>query len=134
MEPISTMLLSFILQNPQSVSAGVEKMTRPGTPNVAVMQQSFADFSRGVLNCYHKTARYQVADVIQRQWPRQEQYGATQSAVVRIQYTGVSRARYMMDVAVLAKEDAFRTVVLQDTATIRYSTKCELEQWTDTTK
>lgn len=90
---------------------------------------SIADFSRGVLHCYHRTARYQFADVVQKPWARQGQYGASNSAVIRIRYSGVSGASYEMVVGVLAKEKQVRTAVLQDTAVVPYSKRCQLEEW-----
>jgi hypothetical protein len=96
---------------------------------VAKMQTTFADFSRGVLQCYHRTARYQFADVIQKPWSRQSQYGADNSAVIRIRYVGATGAPYEMVVGVLAKEKQVRTAVLQDNAKIPYSKKCSLEEW-----
>jgi hypothetical protein len=132
-----TLILTFFLNNPQLASnvAGAAKqvtteMTRPGQVDVAKMQQSLVDMSRGVLHCYHKSARFRLVDVMQTPWPRQAQYGAQASAVIRIQYTGVSGASYAMDVAVMAKEKAVRAAVIRDTALIRYNKNCALEEWT----
>ena len=128
MDPI-TLALTFLLQHPNVAASGVEQITRPGTVDVAQMTASFADLSRGILNCYHRTARYQVADVIQKPWGRQTQYGAENSAVIRIRYFGVSNSPYVMIVAVLGKEKLIRTAVLQDNAMVPYSKNCALEQW-----
>jgi len=127
---LAGLALSWMLSNPQTAAAGAAHAIRPGTVDTAVMQQSFADLTRGVLNCYHRTARYVVADVIQAPWDRQAQYSADQSAVVRIVYTGVTGAQYQMFVAILAKQNAVRAAVLGDSARIPYSKQCELEQWT----
>jgi hypothetical protein len=127
---LTALALSWLLQHPQAAASGAAHMTRPGIVDTSAMQQSFADLSRGVLNCYHRTARYVVADVIQAPFDRQAQYAAEQSAVVRITYTGISGAQYQMFVAVMAKQNAVRAAVLADSAAMRYSRKCELEQWT----
>ena len=124
-----SLAFAFLMQHPDLTASGAHQITRPGTVDVAKMQTSFADFSRGVLHCYHRTARYQLANVIQKPWSRQPQYGVENSAVIRIRYFGVSGASYEMTVGVLAKEKQVRTAVLQDTATVPYSKKCQLEEW-----
>lgn len=130
MDPI-TLAFTFLMQNPDKVVAGAQHLTRPGTVDVTQMKTSFADLSRGILTCYHRTARYQLADVLERPWPRQGQYGADNSALIRIQYTGLSASNYRMVVAVLGKGTQIRTTVVDDTAKVPYSKKCELEQWTE---
>ena len=129
MDPVS-LALTFFLQNPEILVSGTKQLTRPGTVDVTQMQQSFADLSREILHCYHRTARYRVADVIESPWSRQAQYGAEKSAVIRIQYVGVTGAPYQMHVAVLGKSDAIRAAVLGDSARVPYSKQCVLEQWT----
>lgn len=129
MDPISA-ALAFFLKNPTMAATVVEKATAPAVVNVDRMHESFADLSRGVLKCYHKTAHYQVADVVQRPWPRQAQYAADNSAVIRIRYTGISASQYEMVVAVMVRNDQVRTAVLADSALIHYNKKCQLEEWT----
>jgi len=67
---LTVIALSWLLQNPQTAAAGTAHAMRPGTVNTAMMQQSFADLTRGVLNCYHRTGRYVFADVCRalRDW------------------------------------------------------------------
>jgi hypothetical protein len=125
-----TLAFTFLMQNPGKAVAGAQHLARPGAVDVAQMKESFADFSRGILNCYHRTARYQIAQVLQSPWTHQDQYRADKSALISIHYSGVSGAQYQMVVAVLAKGSAVRTAVINDTAAIRYSNKCQLEQWT----
>jgi hypothetical protein len=120
---------TFLLQNPDVAVAGANEITRPGTVNVQQMQSSFADLSRQILNCYHRTARYQHADEVERPWSRQTQYGARSSAVIRIQYSGMSKTQYEMTVAVLSKGTQIRTAVIADTAIIPFNKKCQLEEW-----
>jgi len=127
---VISLAFTFLMQNPDAAVAGAQHLSRPGVVDVQQMKASFADLSRGILECYHRTARYQVADVVQKPWVRQAQYGAQESAVIRIQYLGVSGTRYQMVVAVLAKERYIRAAVLHDNALIPYSKKCQLEQWT----
>lgn len=125
-----SLAFSFLLQHPNVATAGAKEIAKPGAVNVSQMQSSFADLSKGILYCYHKTARYRVADVIQKPWERQNQYDAENSAVIHIQYSGLSGAPYQMIVAVLSKGGRLRSAVLQDTAVVPYNKKCELENWT----
>lgn len=119
----------FLLQNPDLAAESAKEIGKPGTVDVAKMKSSFADLSRGILNCYHKTARYQYADVVEKPWARQEQYGATNSALIHIRYAGMSGAKYEMAVAILSKGTQIRSAVLADNAIIPYNKKCQLEEW-----
>ncbi|MEY8689435.1 MAG: hypothetical protein AB9M53_06095 [Leptothrix sp. (in: b-proteobacteria)] len=129
MDPV-TIALTLLLKNPAQTATTVQNATEPGQIDVAKMQGSLADLSRGVLTCYHKTARFNQVDVLQLPWDRQQQYAADNSAVLKIAYQGVSMARYEMAVAVMTKGNAVRTSVLADNAIIPYSKKCKLEEWT----
>ena len=92
---------------------------------------SFADFAKGVLKCYHPTARYQSAAIEKRPWPDQKKYGAKGSALVSIQYVGVSNANYTLAVGVLAKPGAIKTVIQSDTAKVHAYENCELGDWVE---
>lgn len=126
-DPFSLGML--IIKNRAALTETTQQAMRPGQVDSAKLTESFADLSRQILNCYHRTARYQFADPIAANWPRQNQYGATDSVVIRINYEGVTRQRYVMHVAVLAKQNAVRTVVINDNAVMRWSRDCELENW-----
>lgn len=128
MDPVS-IALALLMKHPSETAAALEKATAPAVVDVARMHESFADLSTGILRCYHKTAHYRVSDVIQQPWQRQSQYAADNSAVVRIQYTGLSNSRYEMVVAVMVRKDQVRTAVLADTALVPFNRKCQLEQW-----
>ena len=128
MDPIS-IALTLLMKNPGVVTSAVQGATAPAVVDVAKMQASFADLSRGVLQCYHKTAYYQFSDVVQQPWLRQNQYAADNSVVVRIRYTGLSAARYEMVVAIMVQSDKVRTTVLADNAIIPFNKKCQLEEW-----
>ncbi|MEY8688908.1 MAG: hypothetical protein AB9M53_03390 [Leptothrix sp. (in: b-proteobacteria)] len=119
-----------LLKNQDLTTAAVQNATAPGQVDVAKMHGSLADLSRGVLTCYHKTARFSQVDVVQQPWDRQQQYGADNSAVLKISYQGMTMARYEMAVAVMTKSNAVRTSVIADNAIIPYSKKCKLEEWT----
>jgi hypothetical protein len=91
--------------------------------------QRFADFAKSVLKCYHPTARYQGAAIERRPWAKQKQYGAKGSALVSIEYLGVSNAHYTLVVGVLAKPQTIKTVIASDTAVVKAYENCELADW-----
>jgi hypothetical protein len=129
MDPVS-LALSFFLQNPQLAISATERALAPGTVDVTRMQNSLVDLSRGVLNCYHRTARFGRVDYIGAPFNRQAQYGADKSVVVRIHYAGMGAMnQYQMVVAVMSRDGRVRAAVLGDTATIPYSKRCALEEW-----
>lgn len=128
MDPI-TIAISILMKNPNIAASAVQSATAPGIVDIAKMQGSMADLSKGILTCYHKSANFHQFDVIKAPWERQSQYSAENSAVVRISYTGLTSTQYQMHVAVMAKGTSVRTAVLADTALIPYSKKCRLEEW-----
>jgi hypothetical protein len=120
--------LTMIAPPPQSTKA-----PKKPVPKIATVQQDqrFADFAKGVLKCYHPTARYQGAAIEKRPWPQQAKYGAKSSALVGIDYVGVSNANYKMTVGVLTKPQAIKTVIESDTAKVHAYESCELAEWVD---
>lgn len=132
MDPVS-IALSLLMKNPNLGAAAVgaaQRATAPGIVDVAKMQESVADLARGVLTCYHRSARFRSVDVARGSWSRQAQYGAENSALMRINYQGVTGAKYQMIVAVMAKQDQVRSSVIADNATVPYNKRCQLEEWT----
>ena len=110
--------------------SAAERATAPGTVDVARMQGSLVDLSKGVLFCYHRTARFGTVDYLGAPFNRQSQYGAETSMVVRIQYAGIGAInRYEMVVAIMRKDNMVRAAVLADTASIPHSKRCALEDW-----
>jgi hypothetical protein len=125
--------LDLLMRNPDllhSARPDPAKTAASRTIDMAKMESSFADLSAGVLHCYHETATFHEADVVQQPWTRQAQYAADTSTVVRIRYFGLSNRPHEMLVAVMGKQDQMRTAVVSDTATIRYDRRCKLENWT----
>ena|SRR6218665_226007 len=129
MDPIS-IILALALKNPQATGQALSEANRPGEVDAAQLNSSLIDFSRQTLHCYHKTAQFIDADVVGSPWQNQYKYGAQSSVVIRITFRGAFTGDpYQMVVAAMAKEGAFRTAVLQDTAMIAYNKNCALEQW-----
>ncbi|MBV8503390.1 MAG: hypothetical protein JO006_16925 [Paucibacter sp.] len=128
MFPIA-LLVSALAKNPDLAASAVQTATKPGAVDVAKMQGSLVDLSKGILKCYHHTANFQQTDIVGSPWDRAWQYGAERSAVLRIRFTGLTSARYEMVVAVMAKGDAVRSAVISENSPVHHSGKCELEDW-----
>jgi hypothetical protein len=129
MDPIS-LVVSFFLQNPAMAVSAAERAMTPGSVDVARMQGSLVDMSRGVLHCYHRTARFSRVDYLGAPFARQMQYGADKSMVLRIHYAGMGGINhYQMVVAVMGKDEKVRAAVLGDNAMIPYNKRCALEEW-----
>jgi hypothetical protein len=128
MDPVSLALM-FFLKHPDMATSMAKSTTKPAVVDVEKAKSSFADLSMEILKCYHKTARYELADVLVTPWSRQGQYSAEKSAVIKIQFTGMSSSRYEMQVAVMKQDEKIRTVVLSENTLVPYNKKCQLEQW-----
>ncbi len=127
------LLLTFLMHHPDVVFNAAQQVNEPVRVNKAQLSASFADMSTAVLQCYHKRARYDMADVVQKPWHRQPQYAADRSAVIRIQFTdsAYSTKKRHVWVAVMAKGGKIRAHVVQEDKTgSRADPKCELENWT----
>jgi hypothetical protein len=127
-EPISLILMA-LAKNPEMATSAAQSMTKPGAVDVAKMQGSLVDLSKGVLTCYHKTAKFRQTDIVKTPWERQGQYGAERSAVIKISFSGMSTNKYEMLVAVMVKGNSVRTAVIDENTVIPYSKKCALEDW-----
>jgi len=131
---IDAALLSFAL-----TAVASPPQFPPKSPKKAAMMsvsqvqkdQRFADFARAVLKCYHPTARYQGAAIERRPWTKQKQYAAKGSALVSIEYVGISNAHYTLVVGVLGKPQSIKTVIASDTAVVKAYENCELADWYD---
>lgn len=128
-ETVLFALLQAIQQHPNEAAQIYGRLTSPGVVNAENFQTGIADASAEILKCYHKTARFQTVDIIQAPFERQSQYGADQSLLLRINYMGISGARYFMDVALLTRGDKGKAAVINDTAAIPYSKRCALNDW-----
>jgi len=130
---VETALLAFALTGIATPPQQPPKAPRKPPLKIAQVQKDprFTDFTKAVLNCYHPTARYQGATIVQRPWSRQAEYGAKGSALISIEYLGVSNANYTIVVGVLAKPQSVKTVIRSDTAVVHAYENCELGDWVD---
>ena len=66
MEPVSLLLMT-LMKNPaiaSSAASAVQSLTAPGAVDVSKMQVSLVDLSRGILTCYHKSAKFHQTDIV----------------------------------------------------------------------
>lgn len=134
---MTPLLISAFLQwsmaNPTAIQDAAAAATK--TRKVDTSQfQSFADMSQQILKCYHPTARFQSADMLESPWTRQAQYNATKSSLLEIRFAGISNAKYSMRVGLLEKDGQVKATVIQENTVARASAKCALENWTSTKK
>lgn len=67
MEPVTLALMLFkaAAAHPEAAASAVGHATRPGVIDVQKMQGSVVDLSKGILACYHRTAHFEQADLVQ---------------------------------------------------------------------
>lgn len=65
----------------------------------------------------------------QSPWSKQDQYNATKSSLINIQFTGITNAKYTMQVGLVERDGNVKAAVVQETAKVRASSKCALENW-----
>jgi hypothetical protein len=130
---IETALLSFALTAIAVPPQLPPKAPKRPAPRIAQVQNDprFTDFAKAVLNCYHPTARYQAATIVQRPWARQKEYGAKGSALVSIEYVGVSNTNYTIVVGVLGRPESIKTAIRSDTAVVHAYENCLLADWVE---
>lgn len=127
------MIFALALKNPQATAEVANQYKEPGQINVQHLRSSVADFAMQTLSCYHKSARFRGVAILGSPWRQQAMYAAQSSVVIRINFTGISGTQYQMDVAAMAKDQAYRTFVIQENSLVPYNKRCALENWTDTT-
>jgi hypothetical protein len=130
---VETVLLSFALTTIVLPPQLPPKAPKKAPLKIAQVQKDprFTDFAKAVLNCYHPTARMTNATIVQRPWSRQAQENAKGSALISIEYLGVSNANYTLVVGVLGKPQQLRTTIRSDTAVVHAYESCELGTWVD---
>ena len=118
-----------LAKNPDMAASAADAALKPGSVDIAKMQGSLVDTAKGILTCYHRTGKFRQVDILGTPWNRAEQYGAERSAVVRIQFQGMTTTPYQMIVAVMIKGNAVRSAVIQENTIIPYNKRCQLEDW-----
>jgi hypothetical protein len=130
LDPVTLTFAITMLASPaQPVAAAPKKPT----VKASVVQQDpqFGNFALAVLKCYHGTARYLNAAIEQRPWKDQAKSDAKGSALITIDYLGLSAATYTMTVAVLAKPGAVKAVITADSAKVPAYDQCQLANWVE---
>lgn len=133
LDVLAAAAIQYAMKNPEAVANGAQHMMRPGVVEPSALNGNFQDFTRTVLQCYHRTARYQGMQIVGQPFNGQAQYGASHSVVVRIAFSGLSGTPYSILTAIMMRGDQpdaeLRTLILSDTATVPYSRQCALENW-----
>ncbi|KVD19196.1 hypothetical protein WI80_33420 [Burkholderia ubonensis] len=135
MLPALVLAFNFVMQHPQVANDAVARIEAPGNFDQRELQGAVADVAHAVLTCYHKTARIQgIRDTRLSLRDASNLYGADQSKILVIRYSGITGATYAMAVALMGRGDGdsaqLRAVVLRDTAIIPYARSCPLQDWT----
>ena len=132
---LAALIATFLLQHPVGAAeAASERSTAVPVDAAVALQTSFADLSKAIVLCYHESARYPTGEVLQRPWNRQQKYGADDSALIRIRFSGaLTGLQYEMRVALLARNEPkqIRTVVQADDAPFNPNRHCAVNSWTE---
>jgi hypothetical protein len=129
LDPVTLTFAATMIASPPQPAVKPRKKAAVVKTSVVQQDERFGDFAKAVLKCYHGTARYVGAAIDKRPWAEQAKYGANTSALITIDYLGLSNASYTMTVGVLAKPGAVKTVITIDTAKIHAYEQCELGDW-----
>ena len=127
---LAALVATFLLQ--QRAGPGGERPESAVDAAIA-RQAKFAELSKGIVLCYHESARNPRGEVLQRPWKRQAEHRADDSALVLITFYGALTGReYEMRVALLARNDSkqVRTAVQADNAPFNPNRRCALDSWT----
>ena len=138
--PIPPQAIAAILKLVLDGAGGSQAQPNAGQPGHAPLASAsalasadnLADASNAILECYHHTARYQRAQIVERPWSRQTEFGAAQSLLIRIEYVGVTSTRHVMTAALMVRPDALRAFVVTDANSIPSNKNCALNKWVPT--
>jgi len=129
LDPVTLTFAATMLVSPPQTATPPPKKA-PAVKTAAVQQDPlFGKFALGVLKCYHQTARYLNGKIEQRPWADQAKYDGKGSALISIDYLGISGAAYRMTVGVLARPGAVKAVIATDNAKVAAYDQCELKDW-----
>ena len=132
---LAALIATFLLQHPVGATEAFgERSYAMQIDGAIALQASFAALSKGIVLCYHESARNPFGEVLQRPWRQQEQYRADDSALIRIKFVGaITGIGYEMRVALLARNEPkqVRTAVQADNAPFNPNRHCPLDRWTD---
>ncbi|HTP48062.1 MAG TPA: hypothetical protein VMQ50_14205 [Casimicrobiaceae bacterium] len=129
LDPVTLTFAAVMLVSPPQPATPPPK--KAPAVKTAVVQQDpqFGKFALAVLKCYHQTAKYLNGKIEQRPWADQAKYEAKGSALVTIDYLGLSGATYRMTVGVLGKPGAVKAMLVTDNAKVPAYDQCELKDW-----
>ena len=109
----------------------VENTTQRQVQQKIRVPPTIADFGALILSCFHHTGRFYSVDIAQRPWVRGHQYGAEDSAVLRIRWFGrVMNKQYELLVATLSRPGAIRVIPIAHDSFFPPNQNCALNNWT----
>jgi hypothetical protein len=129
LDPVTLAFAATMLASPPQPATPPPKKAAAVKTATVQKDPAFGKFALAVLKCYHGTARYLNATIEQRPWVDATKYDGKGSALITIDYLGISGATYAMTVGVLAKPGAIKTVIATDNAKIPAYDQCELANW-----
>ena len=123
--------LSLLLDFLQAVSSlPPPHASSPQQPATIQAPRSIAEVGEVVLRCYHPSGRFTDVNLIQRPWVRASDYKASDSAVISIDWRGaVLQSHFRLVVALVARDNQLKGVILADNDPIPPSPKCPLNGW-----
>ncbi|MGI4846768.1 MAG: hypothetical protein ACRYGK_01305 [Janthinobacterium lividum] len=90
---------------------------------------AFDRMARSVLKCYHGTARYRDAHLLEAPWEKQLAWHGDRSALIRISYAGASGQQYSMMVGLVGRSGMLKAEIQSDNARAKPNPRCSLNDW-----
>ena len=124
-------VINFMAAHPESPASYVAISPFGPELDETRMPETFADLAKSILHCYHHTARYRGADVMQAPWDYEGQHGGgDNSALIRIRYFAASSDDlYEINVGLVARHKRIRGTVVSDSSPAGWDADCQLENW-----
>lgn len=124
--------INFMAAHPESPTSFITISPFGPELDETRMPEALADIAKSILRCYHRTARFQRADVAQTPWDSEGRRGEEDhSALLRIRYFGASSDDpYELNVGLVSRQNQIRTTVVNDSSPVARDADCQLENWT----
>ena len=124
-------VINFLAAHPESPANYASVSPFGPDASETRMPETFADLTKSILHCYHHTARYQGAEVVQTPWDYEGQHGGgDNSALIRIRYFGAnSEDVYEINVGLVARQKRIHGTVVSDSSPVGWDADCKLETW-----
>ena len=125
-DPLTLLALHFLLAHGPEIGADLAKPL-PYAPEGPTLPE----IGDAALLCYHPTARFLQAELLESPWSGGELWQAERSSLISIEYAGaLTRQSYVLTVALIERGGNVRGVLLADSALVPASPLCSLNHWT----